>query len=332
MYCSRCGKKILESMLFCPFCGSEIVIPDQDDAAPVPSASPASETTAPAFDDRTFLWNEREPDEEKPPEIEPADKAEEASVSWDKSAEVPALPESPPGQDFAPPMEASKEENKPVRIPKSIEGDRPLDIFMEHDGEEPQDDFDAFEAAQAQRRSRRQMSDGDEDEEHEGFFHRHMRGVIAFALILALAAGLAVFAMSETGQQKLAKLDIPLPIKPEIYSKLGFEEYQAKNYKQSGIYYERALAREPDSFDYASSAAMAYIAHGDTEKATAMLKKCIELRPKAVEPYIYLIRLYPEADQRPAEVSQLLEQGYQLTGDARLQPLEPQEPRYIEMQ
>ena len=30
MFCGQCGKKIMENMLFCPFCGSPILIPDQD--------------------------------------------------------------------------------------------------------------------------------------------------------------------------------------------------------------------------------------------------------------------------------------------------------------
>ena len=29
MFCSQCGKKVLEMMLFCPFCGSPIVVPEQ---------------------------------------------------------------------------------------------------------------------------------------------------------------------------------------------------------------------------------------------------------------------------------------------------------------
>lgn len=30
MFCSQCGKKVTENMLFCPFCGKPIVIPDQE--------------------------------------------------------------------------------------------------------------------------------------------------------------------------------------------------------------------------------------------------------------------------------------------------------------
>ena len=36
MYCSHCGKKVTDTMLFCPFCGDPIVIPDQDDDEPAP--------------------------------------------------------------------------------------------------------------------------------------------------------------------------------------------------------------------------------------------------------------------------------------------------------
>lgn len=49
MYCGQCGKKVMENMLFCPFCGSPIVIPDQDEAvvsAPVAESTPAVETPA----------------------------------------------------------------------------------------------------------------------------------------------------------------------------------------------------------------------------------------------------------------------------------------------
>ena len=70
MYCSHCGKKVGDTMLFCPFCGEAIVIPDQDDGSreaqqvdsaeidafeplAVPAAEPAREpeTTAEAVEE-----------------------------------------------------------------------------------------------------------------------------------------------------------------------------------------------------------------------------------------------------------------------------------------
>jgi len=52
MFCSQCGKKVMENMLFCPFCGSPIVIPDQE-AQPAESVKEqscvaAQETVQPA--------------------------------------------------------------------------------------------------------------------------------------------------------------------------------------------------------------------------------------------------------------------------------------------
>ena len=43
MFCSQCGKKLREGMLFCPFCGAEIVIPEQDG----PDAPPAARAPEP---------------------------------------------------------------------------------------------------------------------------------------------------------------------------------------------------------------------------------------------------------------------------------------------
>ena len=39
MYCSHCGKKVGEDMLFCPFCGKPIVIPEQDDVPETPTVA-----------------------------------------------------------------------------------------------------------------------------------------------------------------------------------------------------------------------------------------------------------------------------------------------------
>lgn len=33
MFCTQCGKRVLDTMLFCPFCGASIVIPEQDESA-----------------------------------------------------------------------------------------------------------------------------------------------------------------------------------------------------------------------------------------------------------------------------------------------------------
>lgn len=43
MFCSQCGKKVTENMLFCPFCGKPIVIPDQEPEEAGNSAAPGRE-------------------------------------------------------------------------------------------------------------------------------------------------------------------------------------------------------------------------------------------------------------------------------------------------
>ncbi len=43
MFCSQCGKKVTENMLFCPFCGKPIVIPDQEPEEAGSSAAPGRE-------------------------------------------------------------------------------------------------------------------------------------------------------------------------------------------------------------------------------------------------------------------------------------------------
>lgn len=215
--------------------------------------------------------------------------------------------------------------------------ERERDIFLYDDDDdiEDVDAFDAFEESQSRPTrsaapTRRVLpdpddefddDDDDDDEEGEGFFSRHLRGIIGIILFLALLAGLAIYALSEPGQRTLARVNITLPLKAEVYGKLGFESYNAGNYAEAGRLYERALAREPGSYSYASSAAMAYVALGEKEKAAAMLKKCVELNPDAVEPYIYLLNLYPNPNGRPWEITQMIEQGYLRTGDMRLKTL-----------
>ena len=43
MFCSQCGKKVTENMLFCPFCGKPIVIPDQEPEEAESLAAPGAE-------------------------------------------------------------------------------------------------------------------------------------------------------------------------------------------------------------------------------------------------------------------------------------------------
>lgn len=120
MFCGQCGKRVMENMLFCPFCGSPIVIPDQGgeapaaaedvrEVAPAGTAGGGQETAGPE------RAKERETPAEIPPEAEnrrpfslfsdadlpeeasvPAEEFEPLSFDFDAPAGAPAEPEPVP--------------------------------------------------------------------------------------------------------------------------------------------------------------------------------------------------------------------------------------------
>ena len=142
---------------------------------------------------------------------------------------------------------------------------------------------------------------------------------VALLLLVVLLGVLGIYTQTESGQKSMAKASIALPfVRAESYGKVAYEHYQAGEYAKAGRFYERALSRKPNDYSFASSAAMAYITGGDNDRAAELLKKCVQIKPEAVEPYVYLLSLYPNANSRPWEVAQLLKQGYEKTGDERL--------------
>ena len=387
MYCSRCGKKVLDSMLFCPFCGAEIIIPEQDvREEPEPKREAAKAETAFSFDlpdapEKADPPKDEAPEEsaaaetifpwELPDAPEPAAEQTGVSVSPqpEKTERETPLPEAfMPEADDAPPVESAPEESAPptVETPKQPDMDRrranagnivpghrknatlvpdKASMFMDDaddfdedfdddfdDDIDETDEYDDYEE-ELRRASRRRSparqarkpryydedAEEDEDDGAPGFLSRHIRGIVGILLFLILIAIMAFYLLSDAGQLSLAKINATLPLRAEIYSRVAYDCYQSGDYAKSGVYYERALARDSDSYNYASSAAMAYIAGGDNDKAAEMLKKCIQLKPEAVEPYVYLLNLYPNENSRPWDVAQMLRQGYEKTGDARLQ-------------
>ena len=184
----------------------------------------------------------------------------------------------------------------------------PNDIFMDGSDRDEFDDYDGKEFADE--------TFAFEDADEGSFFMRHIRGIVGLALFAILILMFVIYAFSKAGQQSLARIN--LAWSTEAYTQLGYEYYQAENYTQAGLYYERALQREPNNYNFASSAAMAYVNAKNTDKAAAMLKRCAEINPTLLEPYIYLLNLYPDAAQRPWDITQLLQKGYEYTGDSRL--------------
>ncbi|MDO4865167.1 MAG: zinc-ribbon domain-containing protein [Clostridia bacterium] len=155
-----------------------------------------------------------------------------------------------------------------------------------------------------------------EEEGENSFFMRHIRGFVGLALLMILALMFVIYAFSKAGQLSLARVNLAWSV--NAYRQLGDASSEDEQYESAGQYYERALSRDEDNYDLASAAAMAYIRAENLEKATQMLKRCAALKPEALEAYYYLLQLYPDAANRPWEITQLIQQGYQLTGDSRL--------------
>lgn len=370
MYCSHCGKKVGDTMLFCPFCGEAIVIPDQDEedreaqqadpattsgfeplglsgsnaeaAADTEAAAPGETDAATELEEwnrareshaEEDVWARRDESftplaldqeeaaaedwrdginqrkqaavaEKKPPEI---NRSEDEPVRLEGSA--PALKLDVGGAKPTARERTARKHANTLVPPKTM---NPNDMFMDDkspafDAEDPYDavETDDFSAAFAY-----------EDVEEGSFFLRHLRGIVGLALFVILILMFVIYAFSKSGQQSLARVN--LAWSTEAYSQLGYQSYQDGRYSDAGLYYERALQRDPGSYSFASSAAMAYFEAENTEKSTEMLKKCIDINPTLLEPYIYLLKLYPDAAQRPWDVTQLLQQGYRQTGDTRL--------------
>lgn len=417
MYCSQCGKKVLENMLFCPFCGSPIIIPEQDDkendgasvmpvmeSLPTPadiqedsfdfreetlvvmpemqkeeiaeeiipeifgfvnedehgetieSVEVTEETEADSVEnisgeengeaaaaedvasdkETTFksLFDdseEEEADEEDQAAFIPLSiEEDEPEAQWEKI--TPETEKKPPEmrrreenpvrlEGHAPRLDSQKEKSgekkgknsSPRRNAATYVPPRPLnpeDMFMdnidsEDDFDLPDDDFEEEEDIYAF-----------EDDDEGNFFMRHIRGLIGLTLLLILALVFMFYGISSKGQETLAQMN--LAWKPEAYSKLALDYYREERFDLAGDFYEKALARDPDNFNYAESAATVYLADKNNEKAALMLKKCIEINPSKAEPYVYLMNMYPDSATRPWDISQLLLQGYRTTGDERL--------------
>ena len=384
-------------MLFCPFCGKPIVIPEQDEApVSTPAPAPVSDALDAWVEDGTEnaapVEAEAEADAVPEPKPEaadisaaeaagtpkPADDAAAELLDWNRErrsrmeADVWARPEAPE-EGFSPlqldetaekleesdwrediarkkqavtqgkkPPEIRRGDDEPVRLqgtapkleldvkdkkprgkpqkarkhantlvpPKTM---NPNDIFMD-DRRAAYEEEDPFDSDGVDDELDGSFSFEDEDE--SSFFMRHLRGIVGLALFVILLLMIVIYAFSRAGQLSLARVNAAWS--KDAYSTLGYQYFQAGNYSEAGRYYERALQRDPNSYSFASSAAMAYLEAGDNERAAAMLKRCAQIDPTKLEPYVYLLKLYPDAASRPWDITQLLQQGYQRTGDARL--------------
>ena len=129
MFCGQCGKRVLDTMLFCPFCGSPIVIPDQEEgeANPAVPAEPVEQQPAEAAEPEA-LFEVEEPETEEAPEPEELPEAEpEAAEEFE-----PLRFDAPEKAGVDEPDPAIRPDFKELeRIPE-----RPASLFDDLPGEE----------------------------------------------------------------------------------------------------------------------------------------------------------------------------------------------------
>lgn len=368
MYCGQCGKKVMENMLFCPFCGSPIVIPDQDnvpqvpaavqnDAPPRPQSAPEPPEAAPQGSGPASIFDAEAPlpfgGEDRADAQEEEEKFVPLSFSFEEREA--ALADMDKAKDIAKDMDVNGDGQAPDRqivdVPEEVVSPaRPAeaecrredrmrpesvrrrsantyipvkevalnDIFMDGDDDydiddEPEDDYDLDEDFDED------FDDEDyyyEEREEGGFMRRHVRGVVGLVLFLLLIAICFFWAGTDRGQLTLAKFNLAWRAQP--YAELGYEAYLADSKLMAARYYEKALSRDAQNYEYAHSAMVSYYEADDVEAAANMLRRCIALQPDNAEPYREMLILYPDRDSRPWEIQELIRTGYQRTGDAAL--------------
>lgn len=175
-------------------------------------------------------------------------------------------------------------------------------------------DYDERDEERPVRRGRR----GDEFEEGapQSFAVRHMRGIVTLALLAVTVAIVLIWANTNSAQQTLARVDIAW--KAEAYAQLGQEYYAAGDLSAAGYYYSKALDRDDANANYAIAAANAYIEGGYTSKALEALRECIAIMPENAELYVKLMELQSGYENMSETDRQLVDRGYALTGDNRL--------------
>lgn len=337
MYCSQCGKKVMESMLFCPFCGSPIVIPEQDEIRleavkeeekpqipemeseivfeepvcnsfiPLDMNIEWDKEDIPSVDDSSAVISTNlrfaEPEEVEDVEEEATDEISELLSSQLREEPVRLEGRAPELSYGGNSAQNRPKSRKPVNTYAPVKAFNPNDIFLDGEDDEDYDDYED--------------EDYDfEEPEEGGFLIRHIRGIVAFSLCIVVMAIFAGWAFSDAGQLALANAN--LAWRPGAYERLGYEAYQQGKYTLSGNYYAKALSRDADRYDYAYSAGVAYYAAEDTARAAEMAKLAIEIDAGDADAYHLLLRLYPSAETRPWDITELIRKGYQMTGDAGL--------------
>ena len=149
----------------------------------------------------------------------------------------------------------------------------------------------------------------------ETFLERHLRSLIAMALLAVTVIVFCVWCTSTTaGKRTFAQLGIG---SASGYILLGDDCMEAGNYARAVEHYYRALSRHT-TYESAIKLARAYQMTGDVEREASVLLLCADQFETEREPYDRLKALYPTLTERPETVQNALNRGAHVLGDASI--------------
>lgn len=151
--------------------------------------------------------------------------------------------------------------------------------------------------------------------DRESFLERHLRSLIAMALLAVTVIVFCVWSTSTaSGKRTFAQLGIG---GASGYILLGDDCMESGNYARAVEHYYRAL-KQHTSYESAAKLAQAYRMTGDTEREASVLLLCADRFETEREPYERLKELYPDLTHRPETVQNALNRGAHVLGDASI--------------
>jgi len=306
MYCSQCGKRIKDTMRFCPFCGAQVELPEQDG----PQAQQGFSENLRRDDSGVFIplsmdesvWNvpdakpeprqkgAAEPD--KRPELQkklPQPAMKQPMGQAESRAQAEAKANAAVDELDLPPRKTTAFREQPTQTYTVQRRFDPGNIFFDEQDDDDDDDDYVYT-----------------DERDRGFISRHMGAFIALLVVLALLVAGACFLYSGEGQRLLAKFGFAWRAQP--IASVAHEDYLAGRFQQAAEGYAKALEIDPDGYDYARNASITYYQAGDMKNAADMARRAIAIDPVGRDPYDMLRMIYPDEGEMPEDVKALLEE------------------------
>ena len=310
----------------------------EEEIKPVRRRARAAKATVPTEEEPTKLYTRSREEVPEPVKTQPRRSTREETLEPVKTepkryarTEQPAPePAEPPRYSRLAEAEKTAADEKPYRSHIAADPSLPrvsgkTDAWKPRRGyaaapvpeEEEEDEYDRFQREESTSyTSDYEDDDFDDDDDEGGFLMRHAKGIIIGLLFIALLLVGAIWLFSSAGQVMLAKYDLAWSV--TAYQEAAEDAYSGGEYLSAGSFYEKAFNKDSSNYEYAYNAAASYSMGGDTEKAAQYAKAAISLRPDSADGYILLQKLYPDADSRPQEITQLLTDGYSRTGDAAI--------------